>query len=128
MRSNQASSHGGGIWGQYPQNCVVPRKTFMKTYIKKTKSCLTKNAFCTPKLKSCLRAWLKKGVEHTQCYASAVHIAKIQGCANVLLNSRQSEVMQRGWGTSSVHSLKLVNYTRIENAHKVRKKFFMWLI
>jgi len=33
--------------------------------------------------------------------------------------------MQRGWRTARVHNLKLVNYTKIENAHKVRKKIFL---
>ena len=45
--------------------------------------------------------------------------AKIQGCVNVSSNSRQSEVMQRGWRTARFHSLILVIYTRTENAHKV---------
>jgi len=33
--------------------------------------------------------------------------------------------MRLGW-TPRVDSLKLVNYTRIENAHKVRKKTFVF--
>jgi len=32
------------------------------------------------------------------------------------------------WRTSRVDSLKLVNYTRIENAHKVRKKIFVFYV
>jgi len=48
--------------------------------------------------------------------------AKIQGCANVSSHSSQSEDMQRGWRTPRVDNMKLVNYTRIENAHKVRKQ------
>jgi len=32
--------------------------------------------------------------------------------------------MQRGWRKARVHSLKIVNYTRIDIAQKVRKKFF----
>jgi len=34
--------------------------------------------------------------------------------------------MRLGWRTPRVDSLKLVNYTRIENAHKVRKKIFVF--
>jgi len=38
--------------------------------------------------------------------------------------------MRRGWRTTRVNSLKFVNYTTIENAHKERKKtfLFMWLL
>jgi len=39
--------------------------------------------------------------------------------------------MRLGWRTTRVDSLKLVNYTRVENAHKIRKKnflFIMWLL
>ena len=32
--------------------------------------------------------------------------------------------MQRGWRKARVHRSKLVNYTRIDIAHKVRKNFF----
>jgi len=32
-----------------------------------------------------------------------------------------------GWRTPRVDSLKLLNYTRIENAHKVRKKMIFVL-
>ena len=34
--------------------------------------------------------------------------------------------MRLGWQTPMVDSLKLVNYTRIEDAHKVRKKIFVF--
>ena len=57
--------------------------------------------------------------------------AKIQGCANVSSNSSRSEGVRLGWRTPRVDSLKLVNYTQIENAHKVCKKFLyfnMWLL
>jgi len=50
--------------------------------------------------------------------------AKMQGCANVSSHSSQSEGMQRGWRTPRGDSLKLVNCTKIENAHKVRKNFY----
>ena len=33
-----------------------------------------------------------------------------------------------GWRTPRVDSLKLVNYTRIENAHKIRKKIFVFFL
>jgi len=48
--------------------------------------------------------------------------AKISGCANVSSNSSRVEKVY-GWdgGHPKFDSLKLVNYTRIENAHKVRK-------
>jgi len=39
--------------------------------------------------------------------------------------------MRLGWRTPRVHSLKFVNYTIIENAHKVSKnhfRFIMWLL
>jgi len=39
--------------------------------------------------------------------------------------SRRSEGILLGWRTPRVDSLKLVNYTRIEDAHKVRKKIFV---
>jgi len=39
---------------------------------------------------------------------------------------RPSEGMLRGWHTPTVDSLKLVNYPRIENAHKIRKKIFVF--
>jgi len=32
----------------------------------------------------------------------------------------------RGWQTPRVDSLKLANYPRIENAHKIRKKIFVF--
>jgi len=34
--------------------------------------------------------------------------------------------MRLGWRTPRVDSFKLVEYTRIENAHKVRKKIFVF--
>ena len=34
--------------------------------------------------------------------------------------------MRLGWRTPKVDSLKLVNYTRIKNAHKARKKKFVF--
>jgi len=51
---------------------------------------------------------------------------KIQGCANVSSNSNRSEGMRLGWRTLRVDRLKLVNYTRIEYAHKVRKKILVF--
>jgi len=39
-----------------------------------------------------------------------------------------SEGMRVGWRTPRVDSLKLVNYTGIENAHEVRKKNFRILL
>jgi len=45
---------------------------------------------------------------------------------NVSTNSSRSECMQLGWRTPRVDSLKLENYTRIGNAHKERKKIFVF--
>jgi len=52
---------------------------------------------------------LKHGVEHTQFYVRATHIAtaKIQACANVSSNSSRSEPMPLGWRTPRFDSLKL---------------------
>jgi len=36
--------------------------------------------------------------------------------------------MRRGWQTPRVDSLKFVNYTIIENAHKIRKKIFVFYV
>jgi len=37
----------------------------------------------------------------------------------------KKKIMQLGWRTPRVDSLKLVNFTRNENAHKVCKKIFL---
>jgi len=63
-----------------------------------------------------------RGVEHPQCYVNA----KIQGCANVSSNN----IDQKVWGLEGEHPRltlwNLLNYTVIENAHKVRKKIFVF--
>jgi len=41
-------------------------------------------------------------------------------------NSSWSEGVQWGWQTLRVDNWKLVNYTRIENAHKVHQKIFIF--
>ena len=51
-------------------------------------------------------------------------IAKMHICANVSSNNSRSGGMPLGWRTPRVDSLELANYTRIENAQKVRKKIF----
>jgi len=71
---------------------------------------------------------LKQGSRTHSATSAQFTIAKIRGCANVSLISSRSEGMQQGWRTPRLDSLKLVNYTRIENAHKVRKNIFMWLL
>jgi len=52
--------------------------------------------------------------------------AKIQGCAKVSSNGSRSEGMQRGRRTPRADSLKVLNYTKIENAYKVHKKIFVF--
>ena len=52
--------------------------------------------------------------------------AKRQGCANVSSNSSPSEAILRGWQTPRVDSVKLANYPRIKNAHKIRKKILVF--
>ena len=95
---------------------------------------------------------LKQGAEHTQCYVSAVHncknmrmriktvtsyilnattgmftTAKTSGCANVSPNSSRAEKVC-GWdgGHPGLTVWNLLNYTKIENAHKVRMKTFVF--
>jgi len=74
----------------------------------------------------------KQGVEDTQWCVRTVHNCKIQGCANVSSNSNQSEGMQAGDdGHPGLTVWSLLNYARIENTHKLRKKtfvFIMWLL
>ena len=71
---------GRAIGGQYSLNCscatilLFPEFFLLKHTIKR-KSCLTKNAFCPPKLKSWLRAYLKQG-SRAQWFVSAVHNCK----------------------------------------------------
>ena len=70
---------------------------------------------------------IKQGIWNTLSATSVqLTTAKIQGCANVSSNSSRSEGMWQGWRTPRVDSLKLVNYTRIEDAHKVRKTIFVF--
>jgi len=68
---------------------------------------------------------LKQG--SSSATAAQFTTAKIQGCANALLNGSRSEGMRLGWQTPRVDSLKLANSTRIGNAHKVHKKIFVFL-
>jgi len=49
-------------------------ENFLVKHITKSKI-LSQNAFCSPKLKSWLRAWLTQG-SRTQSYVSAVHNCK----------------------------------------------------
>jgi len=71
---------------------------------------------------------LKTGEYNTLSATSAQFtIAKTQGLANVSTNSSRSECPRLGWRTPRVDSLKLVYYTITENAHKVRKKIFVFL-
>jgi len=51
---------------------------------------------------------------------------KTAGTSRRIAVDQTSEGMWLGWRTSRFDSLKLVNYTRIENAHKVRKKTFVF--
>jgi len=59
---------------------------------------------------------------------SSSQLQKMQDCANVSSNSSLLECMRRGWRAPRVDSLKFVNYTIIENAHKVRKKSFVFYV
>jgi len=54
---------------------------------------------------------------------------KTSGCANVWSNSSRAERVC-GWdgGHPGFAVWKLLNYTRIENTHKVRKKTFFFII
>ena len=53
--------------------------------------------------------------------------AKIQSCANVSSHSNRAEKVC-GWdvGHPGLTVWNLINYTRIENAHEVRKKIFVF--
>ena len=71
---------------------------------------------------------LKHGVEHTQCYVSAVlKAARMSGRIGV-----DQKVCGCDGGHPGLTAIwNLLNYTRIENAHEVRKKIYvviMWLL
>jgi len=75
------------------------------------------------KFKSCPRASLKqRSRTHLVPRQSSSQLQKYKAAQMSRRHSIQSEGMQRRWRTHKVDNLKLVNYTRIENAHKVCKQ------
>ena len=114
-----------------PQNLLFPEKILLK-HIIKTKSCLTKNAFCPPKLKSCLRACLKqRSRTHLVLRQRSSQLQKYKAARMSRRIAVNQKVRSGDGGHPWADSLKLVNYTRIENAHKARKQicfFIMWLL
>jgi len=108
------------------QILLFPENLLLK-HIKKLKSCLTENAFCHPQRKSWLRAWLKQG--------SRTHSLLRQRCSQLqkykaARMSRRIAVNQKvcSWvgGHPGLTVWNLLNFTRIENPHKVRRIIFVF--
>jgi len=80
---------------------------------------------------------LKQGSKHTRHYAIAIFNCKMN-CTNVLSNTSSEAQKVFSWTVwltlthtdshPSLHDRILLNYTRIENAHKVPKQTFDFLL
>ena len=128
MRRSGAHKSLGAPWtsmfkmekGNYVQSFYY--YNFIHTILCKLVGSTTSAQFTTAERQDCaLKQWSKT---HLTLRQSSSTIPKTSGCANVASNSREG--MRLGWRTPRLTVWSVLNYTRIETVHKVRKKTFVF--